>query len=145
MAVTATVPRAEIFDDESDDDFAELARRAREERQQKDQQAKKSQTPDLKSHALSPGPDEVKDGQHTLPTPLPDPPVQLFITSRLPNTREMIIFRKLSQNIADVRKVWCAKQGFTKDQTRDVFFIHRMRESVQSLPLKTPTELIRVM
>lgn len=128
VTVTSTLPRADVAEEDSDDEFAELARRAREQRQQKEQQAKKSQTPDLTSRSLSPGPATFDTGQDGRPTPPPDPPIQLFITSRIPNTADMIVYRKLSQNIADVRKAWCKRQGFTEERIRDVFFIHRMRK-----------------
>lgn len=129
VVVTSTLPRTEFVEEDSDDEFAELARRAREQRQQKEQQAKKSHTPDLTSHSLSPGPETLHTGQDGRPTPPPDPPIQLLITSRIPDTKDMIVYRKLSQNIADVRKAWCKRQGLTEERTRDVFFIHRMRMS----------------
>ena len=124
---TAPLPPAEPAEEESDDEFAELARRARLQRQQKDAKDKKSRTPDVAVYSPSPGVCAADTGQRSLPTPLPDPTIQLFVTSRIPNTNPLIVHRKLSQRIQEIRQVWCTKQGFSEEFSKDVFFVHRMR------------------
>ena len=114
-------------DDESDDEFAELARRARQKRLQKEEHAKKSATPDVPAYSHSPGVGAVDTGQGGLPTPPPDPTIQLFISSRIPGTAPLIVHRKLSQRIQEIRHVWCTKQGFSKEKLDEIFFVHRMR------------------
>ncbi|KAK4542106.1 hypothetical protein LTR36_007137 [Oleoguttula mirabilis] len=112
-------------EEESDDEFAELARQARA-RRLKDESAKKSQTPDVQSPTRGQG--AADTGRTGYPTPpLPDPPVKLFISSELPGTQALIVYRKLSQRLQEIRQVWCGKQGFSEQLTKDVYLIHRMR------------------
>lgn len=123
-------PEAEKVDDESDDEFAELARRARQQRQQKERHSKKPGTPDVLAYLDSPNLATGNVGHRNLPTPPPppaDPIVQLFVTSQIPNTNPLIVHRKLSQRLQEIRQVWCNKQGFSEDTANDVFFIHKMR------------------
>ena len=121
------LPGADATEEESDEEFAELARRARLQRQQKERQDRDSGTPDVTAHSPSPGVGAVDTGQRSLPTPPPDPIVQLFISSRIPNTNPLIVHRRLSQRLEEIRKAWCKKQNFSDEASNDVFFIHRMR------------------
>ncbi|KAK0637512.1 hypothetical protein DIS24_g10740 [Lasiodiplodia hormozganensis] len=57
----------------------------------------------------------------------PDPPVQIFITSRIPDTRPLIVTRKLSQRLQEVRQAWCKRQGFDQKMTDSVFFTFKGR------------------
>ncbi len=114
--------------EESDDEFAELARKARQARKQKEVNHKKSETPDIAGRSTSPGVEPPDTGYSSLPTPPPDPAVEILVTSPLPNTKPLIVHRKLSQSVQVIRKVWCNKQGFSEEMTRDVFLIHRMRK-----------------
>lgn len=57
----------------------------------------------------------------------PDPPVQIFITSRIPDTRPLIVTRKLSQRLQEVRQAWCKRQGFDQEMTDSVFFTFKGR------------------
>lgn len=127
VVYSAPAPAAEAGEEESDEEFAELARQARLRRQQKELQDRKSGTPDVGRHSPSPGPQAADTGQQSLPTPPPDPSVHLFISSRIPDTNPLIVTRKLSQRIEEVRKAWCNKQNFSEEASKDVFFIHRMR------------------
>jgi hypothetical protein len=108
--------------DESDDEFAELARKARRERQQNEALDRKSQPPSTEDRTPTPiaGP---STSQHDRP----DPAVQILVTSPIPNTNPLIVHRKLSQRLQEIRQVWCSKQGFSKDFSDGVFFVYRMR------------------
>lgn len=44
------------------------------------------------------------------PPPAPDPIVQLLVTSRIEGTKPIMIKRKLSQRLKDVKYAWCDKQ-----------------------------------
>lgn len=124
----APPPEPEKIDEESDDEFADLARRARQLRQETEQLGKKSRTPDTTALPPSPGIGLVTDtGQRSVPTPPPDPTIEIFVHSRIPNANPLIVHRKLSQNTQEIRRVWCQKQGFSEGFTKGVFFIHRMR------------------
>jgi hypothetical protein len=111
------------FAGESDDEFAELAREARRERQQKELLAEQFTTSDVNgiSSAIAPG------GASNINS-APDPVVQVLIDSPISDTNPLIVHRKLSQRLQEVRHAWCQKQGFSDARIREVFFIHRMRK-----------------
>lgn len=55
------------------------------------------------------------------PPPEEDPVVQILITSEIPNTKPLVVQRKLSQRLRDVRLAWCKRQGFDERMTSNVF------------------------
>ncbi|KAL8874495.1 MAG: hypothetical protein Q9174_000188 [Haloplaca sp. 1 TL-2023] len=124
-------PRIRDEDDEflpSDDEFAELARNAREKARRKRLQS------DILSSTLNPLPSKAQpDPFHrsepvyeASPQPdLPDPIVSIFITSGISNTGPLIVNRKISQRLKDVRLCWCQRQGFAKEMTETVFLTWR--------------------
>lgn len=133
---------AEDEDDESDEELAALARQARQRRLQRTHAA----TPD--TGTKSPTPRETAAGSpHTGPqdSPLPDPPVKILIVSHIDNTNPLMVYRKLSQNLKDIRLAWCKRQGFDESFTDSVFLVHRMRKvydvtTCRSLGLQTDAD-----
>lgn len=124
----ATIAPKEDADDESDDEFAELARQARERRKLQALQRGRTATPNLTTESARPGSGQAEVSGGGLPTPPPpDPTIQILVTSRIPKANPLIVQRKLSQRLLEIRTVWCQKQGFTAEQTAEVFFIYRMR------------------
>jgi hypothetical protein len=122
-------------DDESDEELAALARQRRLQRRHPSQV--NSSTPQ-RGTAESP---------HTgLPTPpLPDPAVKILVSSRIKGTKPLMVYRKLSQNIRDIRLAWCTRQEFDPAFTDRVFLIHNMRRvydmtTCHSLGLETDAE-----
>ncbi|GAB7335114.1 hypothetical protein MBLNU13_g06958t2 [Cladosporium sp. NU13] len=128
-------------DDESDEELAVLARQARQRRLQRTYAA----TPDT---TKSPTPREVASGSPHIrlqTAPLPDPPVTILIYSQIANTNPLKVYRKLSQNLREIRLAWCMRQGFNESFTDNVFLIHRMRKvydvtTCKSLGLETDAE-----
>lgn len=116
------IARVEEIEDDSDDEFAELARKARQQRQQGNNCV--ANVPKSGTIASNPGRDTSHPVDHDRP---PDPVIELFITSPLAGTDPLIVHRKLSQPTGAIRHAWCQKQGFTKDFSDGVFFIHRLR------------------
>lgn len=47
--------------------------------------------------------------------------VQILITSKIPNTKPLIVRRKMNQPLKDVRLAWCNRQKFTKEMQESVF------------------------
>ncbi|EHA19255.1 hypothetical protein ASPNIDRAFT_188103 [Aspergillus niger ATCC 1015] len=47
--------------------------------------------------------------------------VQILITSKIPNTKPLIVRRKMNQPLKDVRLAWCNRQKFTKEMQDSVF------------------------
>lgn len=128
-------------DDESDEELAALARQARQRRLQRTHAA----TPDT---TKSPTPREVASGSPHIgaqTATLPDPPVMILVYSQIANTNPLKVYRKLSQNLREIRLAWCKRQGFDDSFTDSVFLIHRMRKvydvtTCKSLGLETDAE-----
>jgi len=100
----------------SDPEMREFARKAREKRRQQEREQSES-------------------GAH-------DPTVKLLITSPLPNTQPLIVSRKLSQNLQQVREAWIGKQDLLDPSTASrIFFTFKLRKvydvtTVRSLGIK---------
>ncbi|KAL9096268.1 MAG: hypothetical protein Q9163_006454 [Psora crenata] len=62
--------------------------------------------------------------QPTTPSP-PDPTLKILITSCIENTQPLIVHRKLSQCLKDVRLAWAERQGFAPDFTEKIFLTWR--------------------
>lgn len=112
----------------SDDEFAELARKARETARRKRFEADVL-SPRFGSSNLRTQGGHI-EGTETIhgrisPPAARDPVVSILITSRITNTSPLIVNRKVSQRLKDVRVTWCQRQGFTTDMTASVFLTWR--------------------
>lgn len=128
----------ELSDDSDSDEYVrELKRKAREKR--KNQLAvdgnRASSTPDISRPASAISlkdpshPTAAKDSPSTSTPPPPttadDPTCRILITSPIPNTNPLIIERRASQRLQEVRQYWCQRQNFTPEFTRTVFLTWR--------------------
>ncbi|KAL9106725.1 MAG: hypothetical protein Q9227_008294 [Pyrenula ochraceoflavens] len=62
------------------------------------------------------------------PTPIAaedEPIVEILIRSHIPNTKPLVVRRRESQPLKEVRLAWCAKQLFNAEFTRKVYFTWR--------------------
>ena len=125
--IRASGPPANDDELASDEEFPELARKAREKARRKRLQSEIE-------HATPDPPPSVSESRYSqksqsVPQPTPPPPpdavVQIFITSRIPNTDPLIVSRKISQRLKDVRVAWCQRQGFSPDFMNKVFLAWR--------------------
>ena len=103
----------------SDDEFPELARQAREKARRKRLEE------DIASIIASPHDGELSLHQPMPSTSQPDPILQILITSSIDNTIPLIVSRRLSQRLKDVRLVWAKRQNFTTEFTDRVFLTWR--------------------
>ena len=106
-----------------DEEFPELARKAREKARRKR----------LEQDCLSPSQNHraIIDVEHpripnnslqsTSLLPPPEPTLHILITSTIKDTRSLIVNRKLSQRLKDVRLAWAERQGFSKDFAESIF------------------------
>ena len=120
-------PASEHDSDSEDDEFRELRHKAREKaRLQKLAASEATPTPEP-SQQFSPAGDRLFESSRQTPIAVapPDPVVQIFITSTIDNTKSLIVQRRLSQPLKDVRVVWCSRQGFSKDMTDSIFLTWR--------------------
>ncbi|PGH32315.1 hypothetical protein GX50_04910 [[Emmonsia] crescens] len=128
------------LDDDNDDlyaeeEYPELARKARERARQRLAAsagssglntnaaaiARTNQSPNYHSTTKSTSNTPDRQSQPT------EPIVKILITSDLPNTSPLIVQRRLNQDLRDVRRAWCSRQGFSDDMTTSVFLTWKGR------------------
>lgn len=108
---------------DSDAEFRELAAKARERRRLKEQgqyqpnQPEETESPTSFPAHQSAVPHEVNSTH--------DPVIEILITSIIPNTKPLIVQRRLSQRLKEVRLAWCERQQLSTDFTDLVFFTWR--------------------
>lgn len=51
--------------------------------------------------------------------------VQILITTEIPNTNKLLVNRRVSQPMQQVRQVWCSRQNFSEEMTASVIFTWR--------------------
>ncbi|MCJ1306025.1 hypothetical protein MMC08_008843 [Hypocenomyce scalaris] len=132
ITTVTTAQSPQVEDDgllASDEEFPELARKAREKARQKRLEAEATFA------SLDPPPSAPRDWSlqrspsQQQPTPPPQPPpddiISILITSRIANTTPLIVNRRISQRLKDVRMTWCDRQGFTPEDTATVFLTWR--------------------
>ena len=109
-----------------DEEFPELARKAREKAQRKRLAQDVVSSPGSSRTGLN---GESLRLYHipppTPPSPPPDPVLQILITSDIENTQPLIVNRKLSQRLKDVRLAWAERQGFAGDLVETLFLTWR--------------------
>jgi hypothetical protein len=71
--------------------------------------------------------------------------VQILITSEIENTKPLIVQRRMSQRLRDVRLAWCGRQGFGEEMTSSVFLTWKGKRlfdvtTCKSLGIGTPVE-----
>ncbi|KLJ08738.1 hypothetical protein EMPG_15828 [Blastomyces silverae] len=135
------------LDDEEDDgddlyaeeEYAELARKARERARLQRTASAGNARPDPTAAAAAAGGARTTQSpnlNHTTKstTNTPDrqsqpvePIVRILITSDLPNTNPLIVQRRLNQDLRDVRRAWCSRQGFDDEMTASIFLTWKCR------------------
>lgn len=121
VEVTAMKHLKPVEDDDdfppSDDEYADLARKAREKARRKRLEDDIPCPATQEGRLISAG----SMNKVNPPPAAPDPAVSILITSRIPNTNPLIVNRKVSQRLKDVRLTWCHRQRFDPDTTEAVF------------------------
>lgn len=123
---TTTKPQTkpvETDDEEDDEDLRALKAEARAKKRQRDLEAARG-TPML---------DDPVEG--------PDPIIELLVISSIPDTKSLMVKRRASQRLQEVRLAWCDKQGFPPEVAEKIFFTFKGRKqyditSCKSLGLK---------
>ena len=117
--VKAPAPPDEDDQPVSDDEFPELTRKAREKARRK-RLEEDIFPPTTTSHAS-----HLSLHQLVPRASPPDPILQILITSEISNTTPLIVSRRLSQRLKDVRLTWVKRQNFTTEFTDTVFLTWR--------------------
>ncbi|KAJ5670230.1 uncharacterized protein N7477_005593 [Penicillium maclennaniae] len=78
--------------------------------------------------------------------PREEPIVQILITSQIPGSKPLLVHRKMSQSLRDVRIEWCKRQGITKEMQSSVHLTWRGRRlfdvtTCRSLGIKLESKL----
>lgn len=127
-------PREEVGEEDSDDEFVRIAREARARRLEQQSLENESRSPEIAAEFTSFHREpSATSAAASLPTPPPRPPpdpiVQLFVDSPIQGTTSLVVHRKLSQRVKEIREVWCGRQQFPPGITSDqIFLIYRMRK-----------------
>lgn len=112
----------------SDEEFPELARKARERAKRKRLEADSVPATQNSSYTAE-GDSQAQRSkalrEPTPPCPPSDPVIQILITSPIPDTDPLIVSRRISQRLKDVRLAWCARQPFASDFIPTVFLTWR--------------------
>lgn len=112
-----------------DEEFPELARRAREKAR-----SKRLQTDSVAAVTSVPVPPPAhyespitarQPPQTNQPSLAAEPVVSILLTSPIPNTNPLIVNRKLTQRLKDVRLAWCQRQDFAPETTATVILTWR--------------------
>lgn len=119
VIVKPSAPPEEDDQPISDDEFPELARQARE----KDRRKRLEE--DIASTTANPQDDQLPLHEHMPQSAQPDPILQILITSSIDNTMPLIVSRRLSQRLKDVRLEWAKRQNFTTEFKEMVFLTWR--------------------
>lgn len=110
------VPDVDIPQKEEEDEYAEFIAKAREGARRRvfERLGPRKSTASSEKLSSDPGTPNSETSNGVRPTKLPprqaDPVVQILITSRIEGTKPLILKRKLSQRLKDVRIGWCDKQ-----------------------------------
>ncbi|PYH90683.1 hypothetical protein BO71DRAFT_443717 [Aspergillus ellipticus CBS 707.79] len=73
----------------------------------------------LRGNSTQTSPEDNVSDEHTLMDN--DVVVQILITSKIPNTKPLIVRRKMRQPLKDVRLAWCNRQNLSKQMQGSVF------------------------
>jgi Ubiquitin-2 like Rad60 SUMO-like len=83
--------------------------------------------------------------QHSTPTLPPkkdETIVQILIMTKIPNANPLLVNRKVSQPLQQVREVWCSRQNFDQDMTARIIFTWRGKKLYDTT---TSTHLLDVL
>ena len=121
-------PPEEEYFPVSDEEYAELARKVREKARRKRLQEDILAETQKQPISLERGSVSQQSFSTHVPTPPPppfDPEVFILVTSRLENAVPLIVKRRLSQRLKDVRLTWCSRNQFTEEMTGSIFLTWR--------------------
>ena len=111
----------------SDEEFPELARKARGKARRKRLESDITFA-NLDSPLIAVDHESLQRAE-SIPQPTPVTPpeavIQILITSRIDYTNPLIVSRRASQRLKDVRLAWCQRQGFTPEFIATVFLTWR--------------------
>lgn len=97
----------EVNPELSDEEFSELIQKAREEEKRRKLQSEKAKKSfEEKNHAQE---DDIFDTDTS--AAVVDPVVELLISSEIEGTKPILVKRKMSQKMREVKLAWCDKQS----------------------------------
>lgn len=132
-SATGNGPKKGFIEDEfiSDEEFAGLEQKARERVQCNSELSTYNNNRDVQESGSFDSQPAAKATKHdvcsTHASSQRDNVVQILITSDIENTKPLIVHRRMSQRLRDVRLAWCRRQGFGEEMTSSVFLTWKGR------------------
>ncbi|KAF2185121.1 hypothetical protein K469DRAFT_632940 [Zopfia rhizophila CBS 207.26] len=121
--IIPTHPKPRASSDEveeaEDPEFAALAAKARAKRKAQDAAKAAKEA----SNSCSP----IANGDASK-SKVKDPIVQLLIESEIENSNPLLVKIRISSTLEKPREAWCAKQGFPKEMTENIFLTWKMHK-----------------
>lgn len=109
-------------DDDSDTDpdgeFLEMKRKIREKAKQQENEKRRRDSEIQSATGLSGSKSPTEEEG-------PNPPIQILIDPRIPDSQPLMVTRKWNQRFREVRNAWCEHQGFVADFADTVIFMWR--------------------
>jgi hypothetical protein len=137
-------------DSESEDDEYTRALKQRARERARQQETSKSSLPTSQKDARSPSADQSQatpsakspsaDPDPSGPFSQPkqaDPYVVILIQSSIPNTKPLLVNRKASQGLQEVKDYWCGRENFPKEFASKVFLTWRDTRLFNSSTMRT--------
>lgn len=117
-------------EDTEEDEFPELRRRARERARLAAEARKAQSKAQTQAQTVDGESPRTPSKQLARSTQTPntssgeaDPNVEILITSEIPGTKPLLVLRRLTQNLKEVRKFWCSRQEFPPEMSDSIFLI----------------------
>jgi hypothetical protein len=86
-----------------------------------------SNQPTIDLEILSPRPAQSKPPKTPTTPPVDDPVVQIMISSEIANTKPLLVQRKMSQGLREVRLAWCNRQNFAPEIQSSIYLTWKGR------------------
>lgn len=103
----------------------------------------KTQPPPLKQQQPEPDTNSSPSPKDKGREKVDDPEVKILITSTIPNTKALIVKRKVSQPLKQVREFWCSRNNLDAKVTAKIFFTWRGTRLFDSTTMRGPIQKLK--
>ena len=154
VSMEKSMPEPESEESEDDEYMRALKKRAREKAQlqrlnpaQQKSATAASPASDFRSPSVEQPPTASGEATKTFDEPEPeaksDPEIAILIKSLIPNAKPLIVNRRVSQPLQQVKEFWCGRQNFEPAFTKKVFFTFLDIKLFNSSTLRTALQMLK--